>query len=123
MGDCRFNHPLCDPIRNAQDLTTPENRRLLDKWNYEDMVITLAGLPAERRIKREATLSRGDRERIEATWKEHTSAQRDNLLREATKDAESIVAANWNAIERVAEALLVHRQLTGEEVARLIDAQ
>jgi hypothetical protein len=120
MGDCRFNHPLNDFICNEDNMTTPENRRLLDKWNYECVVIALAGLPAEQRIKPEATLSRGDREAVESTWKEKASAQRDNLVREATKEAEAIVAANWHAIECVANALMEHRRLTGEKVLRLI---
>ena len=93
---------------------------MLIKWNTEELVITVAGLPAERRINPESKLTSEEQSVVDTFFVGKSPAEREDMFREATERAETIVDANWRSIERVADALLKHRRLTGEEVSKLI---
>lgn len=65
-------------------------------------------------IRQGISLDRG------ASLSDGQAAEAQRLWRPLAAEAEALVAENWRAIERVAKALITHRELTGDDIDDLI---
>jgi hypothetical protein len=92
------------------------------------MVISFVGIEAQR-LHNPASVEAGqekkDEERVlDALWGMGYSPERlEAILAERRVAAKEFVPAHWGKIDRVAKALLVKREMTGEELRQVLKVQ
>jgi len=79
-----------------------------DIANAQSLVATSWMIRQGTSLDRGASLSDGQAAEVQRLW------------RPLAAEAEALVAKNWRAIERVAKALITHRELTGDDIDDLI---
>ena len=109
---------------SQDEIAKYENGKSADEFVRNGLIIICAGQAAvNRKTGRRCRMYGTDHEKVISIASKVTGSSLDSeaLLEESRKRAKVLIDDHWCQVEAVANALLVQRTLTGDEVRRLIN--